>query len=192
METPDVRKLLVGIACILDKLGVPYLITGGMAVVMWGRPRFTADIDIVVELPTEKSHLLERALRELSKNGYVDRAAIEEAIGRKGEFNFIDGATGVKVDFWISTGDAFDISRLARRVAKNILEQKICFSSPEDLILVKLRWFAESRSTRHIEDIRSILAVSGHELDRGYLQGWVEKLGLKNILQESGLGDFFS
>jgi hypothetical protein len=41
------RELLIEIAKILDKLKIPYLVTGGIAVLIWGRPRFTADIDII-------------------------------------------------------------------------------------------------------------------------------------------------
>ncbi len=49
-EQIDPRHLLINIARILKQLKIPYIITGGMAVLIWGRPRFTADIDIVVEL----------------------------------------------------------------------------------------------------------------------------------------------
>jgi len=52
-EVIDPRQLLVVVAEILDRLKIAYLITGGMAVVVWGRPRFTADIDAVVELKAE-------------------------------------------------------------------------------------------------------------------------------------------
>lgn len=38
--TPE--KLLCKIAEILEKLRIPYIITGGFAVAVWGRPRFTA------------------------------------------------------------------------------------------------------------------------------------------------------
>ena len=46
----EIEDLLIKITGILDKLKIPYIITGGMAVSVWGRTRYTADIDIVVEL----------------------------------------------------------------------------------------------------------------------------------------------
>lgn len=46
-EETDPRKLLIKIAKILKELKIPYLVTGGVAVLIWGRPRFTADIDIL-------------------------------------------------------------------------------------------------------------------------------------------------
>lgn len=176
MEQIDPRTLLLQIVAILDRLGIPYLITGGMAVFVWGRPRFTADVDIVVEISPSQGEALTAAVRELGEHGYLDAEAVREAIAGKGEFNFIDGTTGVKVDFWVSAGDEFDQSRLRRRLPKKISDREIFFSAPEDLILSKLHWYAQSGSTRHLEDIRSILAISSELLDVKYLMGWIEKL----------------
>ena len=69
MEHIDPRRLLVRIAKILERLKIPYIITGGIAVLVWGRPRFTADIDIVVEIDYRDIRRLESALRELSAAG---------------------------------------------------------------------------------------------------------------------------
>ena len=41
MENSDPRDLLINVAEILKRLKIPYLVTGGMAVMIWGRPRFT-------------------------------------------------------------------------------------------------------------------------------------------------------
>ena len=46
----DPRHLLIRIVEILNKLEIPYIVTGGIAVLIWGRPRFTANIDIVIQL----------------------------------------------------------------------------------------------------------------------------------------------
>lgn len=187
MEITNPGQVLIGVSRILDKLNIPYLVTGGVAVLLWGRPRFTADIDLVVELPAIKADALKVALLELSEGGYVDKEAMLDAIQHKGEFNFIDGETGIKVDFWISKEDAFNKSRMGRRIPKTIMEQVIFFSSPEDLILSKLQWRAKSRSTRHTEDIQSILSVSGNILDNEYIRLWIKKLGLTGAAREINL-----
>ena len=187
MEHTDPRTLLLDIARILDELDIPYLITGGMAVFMWGRPRFTADIDLIVELSPAKADALERMLKSLCAGGYIDRSMMEDAMRHHGEFNFIDGETGMKIDFWVSTGNAFDASRMKRRVKKEILGHDVYFSSPEDLILSKLSWYAESRTSRHAEDIKSILKVSGEALDRTYLNEWISKMGFQKIADEVGI-----
>ncbi len=184
MEQIDPRHLLVNIAKLLKRLKIPYIVTGGIAVLIWGRPRFTADIDIVLELQPDKINNLERALLELSKAGYIDKEAIKQALKRHGEFNFIDGETGIKVDFWIfKKKDPFDVSRLRNKATKTILGEKVYFTSPEDLILIKLKWHKETQSDRHLEDIESILKISGNKLDKKYLRQWAKRLKVSEILK---------
>lgn len=184
MERIDPRDLLVQIVGVLDQLRIPYLITGGIAVLVWGRPRFTADIDIVVELKEKDIEGLEKNLQKLSSEGYIDKTLMQKALKTRSEFNFIDGVTGIKVDFWILHDDPFDRSRLGRRVAKEIHNKKIYFTSPEDLILIKLKWYKESQSTRQLEDVESILKISGERLNIKYLMEWAEKLGVSDMLNK--------
>ncbi len=184
MEQTDPRTLLSNIARVFDNLSLPYLVTGGMAVLVWGRPRFTADIDIVVEIKPADVDGLVKALRALGEAGYIDEDVANESVKRGGEFNFIDGITGVKVDFWVSQNSVFDLSRFKRRSTKEILGYKIYFSSPEDLILSKLKRFKESRSNRHLEDAESVLKISGENLDMDYLKVWAHELGLKGAFRK--------
>ena len=187
MEQTDPRELLKNIARIFEKLKLPYSVTGGMAVLIWGRPRFTADIDIVIEIKPSDVKGLVKALKDLNESGYIDEDTANEIVRRGGEFNFIDGPTGVKVDFWVSDNGEFDLSRLKRRVAKEILGQKIYFVSPEDLILSKLKWYKKSGSSRHLEDAESVLKISEAVLDKNYLTEWAEKLGIKDELGKLGI-----
>lgn len=184
MAQDDPRHLLIKIAKILKQLRIPYLVTGGMAVLIWGRPRFTADIDIVVELKIDDIDKLEPILMKLSQGSYIDKFAMQEAWRNSGEFNFIDGQTGIKVDFWVMKRTFFNLDRLKRRVAKRILGQKVHFSSPEDLILSKLDWYQQSESIRHLEDIESILKISQKKLDMRYLKTQAFKLGFLRILNK--------
>lgn len=184
MEQIDPRHLLVKVAEALEGLEIPYFITGGMAVLMWGRPRFTADIDILVEFKLTDVDKLEAALSALGEAGYVDKDAMREALLREGEFNFIDGNTGVKVDFWILKKDSFDVLRMKRKVPWNVLGREVYFISPEDLILNKLLWYEESQSSRHLEDAESVLKISGDKLDFEYLKQQAEKLGIMDILDK--------
>ena len=104
------------------------------------------------------------------KGAYLDEEDIKEAVSTGGEFNYIPAESGLKVDFWvIKPGNKAGTLELKRK-RKEIFEgQEIFFISPEDLILSKLRWARMSTSTRHTEDIRSILSVSGKDLDSDYL-----------------------
>ena len=186
MESIDPRRLLAGIAKILNHLNIPYFVTGGMAVLIWGRPRFTADIDIVIQLKYENAVELKNALLAFRKMGYIDEEAVKEAIRNKGEFNFIDIESGVKIDFWILKElDRLVAEQLKRRVAKKIFNEKVFFISPEDLILSKLIWYEKSgESSRHIEDAESVFKISGKNLDTGYLKKQAAKSGVAGVLKK--------
>ena len=167
------EKLLRKITKILDSLGISYIITGGIAVVVWGRPRFTADIDIVVELLPKHLDKLAVALLKIDKEAYVDKQMMQRAFERKGEFNFIHPASGLKVDFWVLKDELFDRTRIKRRKIKKIGSTKIYLTSPEDLILIKLLWHAKTESTRQLEDIESVLRIQ-KKLNWSYLKKWAK------------------
>ena len=183
MEEIDPRRLLIDVVGILERLDIPYAITGGMAVFVWARPRFTANIDIVVLLREEHITLLVEALGRLSEASYIDADMMRRALLCRGEFNFIDGGTGVKVDFFVIGGRPFDESQLDRRVAQKILGRRIYFVSPEDLILSKLLRFQLGESAKQREDIESILNMQ-ENLDWKYLKKWATIHKTVNILGE--------
>lgn len=168
----EATQFLLRIAEILSKLKIPYIITGGMAVSVWGRPRFTADVDIVVELLSKNASLLAKELLLIDKDVYVDEESIVSALKNKGEFNFIHPQSGLKADFWI-VKDEFNKQEIKRAVVKEIDGHEVNFVSPEDLILSKLLWYKLSNSTRQLEDIQSVLKIS--EIDMDYVREWAKR-----------------
>lgn len=176
------EKLIKKISKILNGLSIPYIITGGIAVTIWGRPRFTADIDIVVELKPEKVARLAKELLSINKESYADEEMMRIALERRGEFNFIHPKSGLKVDFWIMGEDKFDQQRLGRRIKIKFGKSYLYVISPEDLILSKLLWYKESQSTRHLEDIESVIHIQ-KKLDLKYLKRWAKDQNTNKILE---------
>ena len=74
------------------------------------------------------------------------------------------------------------MAELKRRIKKIFNGQQIYFISPEDLILSKLRWFEKSQSTRHLDDAKSVIKISGNKIDMDYLVKEAEKQDVKSIL----------
>lgn len=165
MELP----LLTKIAKILNDAGVPYMITGGFAVSVWGRARATFDIDVVIELLPIKKTPLYNALRSISGLVYISEEAMDEALRYQKEFNLIDPESDFKVDFFIKKSDPVSKKEFGRRIARKLGNSKVYFISPEDLILSKLRWYQKSQSNRHFEDAASILRRQ-KKLDPNYLK----------------------
>lgn len=174
------EELLYKLTDILDKLDITYAITGGFAVAVWGNPRYTADIDIVIKLEPEEIDTLIKMLSAVDKNVYVSRQAIEEALERGNEFNFIHSGTGLKVDFWISDSDD---PELEARKAKKVNNKKIYFVAPEELVLNKLSWYQQSEISKHLEDIKAILNNSELDLDLDYIKRQAEKQGTNQFLE---------
>jgi len=184
MEITSQEKLLIKITKIFSDLKIKYFITGGFAVSVWGRPRATFDIDIIVKLIEPQAFPLAKALREISKAGYADENMIKDAIRYNGEFNFIDPNSSLKVDFWVLKEKDSNPPELKNRKLKKISGQNVYFASPEDLILSKLQWYQETQSSRHLEDIQSVLKISGKKIDMKYLKRWAKKLEVLDILNK--------
>jgi hypothetical protein len=180
--TPE--ELLIRISKILQNLKIPYAVTGGFAVVIWGKPRYTADIDIVVELMEKNIKPLAKSLLAIDKNVYADEEMMREALVNKSEFNFIHPDTGLKVDFFVMDNGPYNKLKIKRAVACDIYGQKVFFVSPEDLILSKLLWSKEGYSQKQLEDIKTVLKNPKIKLDFKYLNSWAEKQNTREILDE--------
>jgi hypothetical protein len=165
---------------VLERLKIPYLFVGSLASSAYGEPRYTADIDIVVDLVPEQIESLCAAFP--APDYYVSRDAAIDAARRRRQFNVIHTLSANKIDFMISRGDAWSQNQLARRRREQILAGIEGFTaSPEDIIISKMIYYREGRSEKHTRDITGMLKVSGDEIDREYITDWAERLGLTDI-----------
>src|SRR5947209_13133097 len=71
------RELLALVIGELNRLGIPYMLTGSLASSMQGVPRSTHDIDLVVALASEQIDALVAAFGE--PDYYLSREAIQDA-----------------------------------------------------------------------------------------------------------------
>ena len=131
-----------------------------------------------VGIREELDHLIDA----LDPDFVVNRDAARAALARLAEFNAIHRALIFKVDFWFSTGDAFDISRLARATPIEVVPGLLArVATPEDAIISKLLWLQQGATERSEEDIRGVLRIYAGRLDLAYLDAMVERLGLGQI-----------
>lgn len=178
------EELLKNIARILDELKIPYAVTGGFAVSVWGKIRSTLDIDIIMEMSDKNVKPLVAKTRKLVKNAYADEDAVRDALLHKSEFNFIDPDSGMKVDFFVQADNPYNKLKITRRVLRDTFGEKIYFVSPEDLILSKLLWSKDSGSWKQREDIKTVLEKQKGKLDLNYINNWAEKHGTVEILND--------
>lgn len=176
----DELDVLKSVAATLDGAGIPYMVTGSMATNFYAVPRMTRDIDLVVEM-SERD--VDRVTRLFQQEFYIDRDMVQRAVRDHAMFNMIHNALVVKVDCVVRKETEYRREEFARRRAVSIADQAVFIVSPEDLILSKLDWAKESRSQMQLDDVRNLLrSVQG--LDTGYLNRWVDRLGLTALYQE--------
>ena len=161
----------------LDRQQIVYMLVGSLASGVYGEPRMTQDIDVVVDL---RATQVEPLCAEFPAPGfYVSLPAARQAVAQGGQFNVIPIASGNKVDLMIARRDAWGQSQLARRREEQIFPGRTGFvASPEDVILAKLWYDQDGGSDKHLRDIAAMLQISGNAIDRNYIEQWAAQLGL--------------
>lgn len=177
MEQSDLLRFLCNH---LERIGVRYFITGSQATIAFGEPRFTNDIDVVVDL--------DEATCETFCDGfpaeefYLNRDTVQQEVMRRGMFSIIHPDSGLKIDVVIPSQTSIDEQRFERGVSIPISEDcSAVFSSPEDIILQKMVWHRMGGGERHILDIKGIVRVRGRTLDRTYIEQQAQELGVADL-----------
>lgn len=156
------------------------MLTGSLASSLFGQPRSTHDIDLVVDIAPEKISALVGAFQP--PDVYLSPGSVQDALRNRTMFNLLDIPSGDKVDFWILTTDTFDQSRFARRRLHSLGAIQVSISSPEDTILAKLRWSELSGgSEKQFKDALHVFEVQRASLDMPYLNDWAARLGVEPL-----------
>ena len=157
----------------LETEDISYMIVGGFAMSYYNLARFTADIDIVVQIyPNHVDQILLHFPEWMSHSEYF-----KQSVSQGQMFNLIDFETGVRIDFMAYKDSDYNWVAFGRRQKVDFLGVSCMISSPEDLVISKLMWYNLSKSDKQKEDILFLLREA--ELDRPYLEGWADKLFLK-------------
>ncbi len=174
----ELRGLLERLVQMLDRSGVPFMIAGSFASTAHGLPRTTQDLDVVIDPASPEA--LDALVGSMSPDDYyVDVDAARDAMRRRSMFNVIDHASGWKVDFIVRKNRAFSRDEFARRMQLTLLDVPVFVASPEDTIVAKVEWSAQSGgSERQRRDVAGIVATMGEQLDRAYIDRWIRELGL--------------
>jgi hypothetical protein len=167
------------IADLLDQLEIPYHFTGGLAVVYYGEPRFTQDVDVVLRLSADRPEAM-LLLARLSQTHFIDVPTALQAIRGNGLFQAMERATMVKIDFHVGEKIPGELDRSTVRDYAPGLQVRL--PSKEDAILSKLIWMRLGSHKAKFD--ATTMWKRDEEFDRQQLSKQALKLGLTKELSE--------
>lgn len=163
----------------LERAGLAYMVTGATAAILYGQPRTTNDLDVVIELKAADLPRLRSAFPESDYYLPPDEVIqVELSRARRGHLNALHPVSGFKADLYPIGDDPLHRWAFPQRRPVMHDGQNISFAPPEYVILRKLEFFREGGSAKHLADIRAMLDISGDQLDRPALADWIKRLGL--------------
>lgn len=174
----DQESVLKDVTERFEKLKIPYMLSGSMAMVSYAMMRMTNDIDIVIEAKSEDA---EKIIREFEPDYYVPQNRVKDAVYRGSMFNLLHQEKIVKVDCVLRKDDEFQKLAFSNRRKVRFTDFDVWTISRDDLILSKLNWARKSRSEMQMRDVASIIR-NGY--DKEYVEFWAEKLGVNDLLDE--------
>ena len=152
-----ILKTLKAAANCLSRAGIPYMVIGGQAVLQYGLPRLTQDIDITLALTPEEVGTVLKAIESSFRTLPQD---VEQFIRETWVLPVEHKETGVRVDLIFSlTGFEREAIEKAREIT--VEDMPIRYISPGDLIVQKV---IAGRAV-DLEDVRGILDMQGKEID---------------------------
>jgi hypothetical protein len=164
-----------GVIDVLEAIGAHYAIWGGMAVVAYGEPRFTRDMDVLLSPQGFAVSLFVHRLQET--HYHVDPITVNRALGG-GYFNVIHLGYHIKTDFYVPVELELQAMIAARTCLPFDNMRRAAYVTPSSVVIAKLRAFADSDSTRHLDDIASIVRLQGRQLAQAEIEIAAAKLGL--------------
>ena len=151
----------------MRKGSIPYMVIGGQAVLLYGEPRLTRDIDITLGVGVRELNKLKETISSLGLKILVERD--EEFVERNMVLPTLDEKSGIRVDFIFSFSP---YGRQAIERAKDIKlgRSLVRFASLEDVVIHKVI----AGRARDLEDIKSIL-LKNQKYDSDYIEKWLKE-----------------
>ena len=162
----------------LNRAGIEYMVTGGLAAIVYGQPRLTLDIDLVVRLAGQDAALM-ATLWPAADFYFPPVEVFEEAMrAGTGHFNVIHNTTMLRADVYVTGAEDLSSWALGHRVPREVEGERVQFAPIEYVIVMKLSYYQMGGSDRHLRDIARMLEVSGSEVDRPTLDRWIARMQL--------------
>jgi hypothetical protein len=170
-----VEELAAVVLDACDAERVDHMVTGAFAVSLYGIPRSTKDVDVLISLvggdPIQRVVLRLKPIVEFDPQVQFDTLTWGKRL-----VGVHRGDIPLKVELFELFNDPFVMSQFARK--RQRFSQQIgratWLPTPEDVVVQKLRW----GRNKDLDDARDVLAVQGPEtLDMAYIEKWCVQHG---------------
>jgi hypothetical protein len=153
---PAALELLGALSRVLSRWGRWYVF-GAQAVIAYGVPRLSADVDVTIALDPDDP---EDFARDMDAAGFVLRVADPDFVRRTRVMPFVHVATGMPLDI-VLAGSGLEQEFLDRAREVNLGGAIVPLLDPEDLVIAKVL----AGRPKDIEDARGLWQLHGPTLN---------------------------
>ncbi len=178
----DSLKIIRQFLAPLNKLEIDYVVTGSVASIIYGNPRLTHDIDLVINI-----HSLQVTdfLAQFDPDKfYVPPAEvfqIELKRDTHGHVNIIHIESGFKADLYFAGKSDLQMWALKNYSETDFFNMTFRLAPVEYVIIQKLLFYREAKMQKHIIDIQGILEHSFGSINFTILNSYIKEYNLKKL-----------
>jgi hypothetical protein len=174
---PAARELLAALSQVLASWG-PWYVFGAQAVVAYGVPRLSADVDVTIRLTPDTPSAFAAAMHA---GGFTLRITDPEFVERTRVMPFVHTATAMPVDV-VLAGSGLEDMFLSRARSIDIGGTTVPMLDIEDLVIAKVL----AGRLKDVDDAQTLWRVHGSRLDadriRRVLAELEDALGQSDLL----------
>jgi len=141
------------------------MVIGGQAVLLYGEPRLTRDIDITLGIGVEELSKVRKILRALGLKILVKND--KEFVAKTMVLPAMDRGSGIRIDFTFSYS-IYERQAIEKAKAIRLGRTSVRFAALEDLVIHKVI----AGRARDLEDVKSIL-LKNPKYDSYYVEKWL-------------------
>lgn len=176
-QAPSLVRLFVAP---LNRANIEYMVTGGLAAVVYGHPRLTLDVDLVIRLaPLDAPRFAALWSPDEFYGPPVEAILEERERAEHGHLNVIHRDSAMRADVYLAGGNEFNAWALQHLCARMVEGEVVQFAPIEYVIVNKLRYFQMGGSDRHLRDVHRMMEISGSEVDLPALHHWIARQHLE-------------
>ena len=143
------------------------MVIGGQAVLLYGEPRLTRDIDVTMGIGVDGLDRVKRIIPVIGLKSLVQRE--KEFVERNMVLPTLDKKSGIRVDF-IFSFSLYERQSIERAKDIKLGRSRVRFASLEDVVIHKVI----AGRARDFEDVKSIL-LKNPNYDLVYIEKWLKQ-----------------